>query len=68
MQNIESHVLSELEQVNRATAHYITLKLKKKLPHLSLIRNDISQNLQKLKKRNLVENDGPLWKHKPNKI
>ena len=61
MQNIENHVLLELEALNKCSAHYITLKLKKKLPHLSLVRSDISQNLQKLKRRNLVENDGAAW-------
>jgi hypothetical protein len=61
MQNIENHVLLELEDTYKASAHYITMKLKNKLPHLPLVRNDISQNLQKLKKRNLVENDGAVW-------
>lgn len=65
MQNIEDHVLAELKPKNRRSAWniFLTLKNKEELSHLQkqLTRLDVSQNLQKLKRRGLVKNDGAVW-------
>lgn len=65
MQNIEEHVLAELKPRSRRSAWSIFLSLKKKdeLSHLQkqLTRLDVSQNLQKLKRRGMVKNKGAVW-------
>lgn len=62
MENINKHVLDELKKTNGCTAWYLTLRLRRKLNKNSLTRLDISQNLQRLKSRKLVKNDGAHWK------
>lgn len=62
MENINGFVLDELNKTNGCTAWFITLKLRKKLKQPSLMRADVSKNLQQLKKRKLVNNDGAHWK------
>lgn len=62
MENINSFVLDELKKTNGCTSWFITLKLRKKLEQPKLMREDISRNLQQLKKEKLVDNDGAHWK------
>lgn len=57
MQNIERHVLSQLESIDHCTSGYIHMKLReiKDLDWLDIQPKDVSQNLQKLKRLNKVE-------------
>ena len=60
--NINEPVLNELKKADGCTSWYITLQLRRELGDKSLTRVDVSKNLQQLKKKKLVTNDGAHWK------